>query len=57
MLRRMCKECAKSDGEIYEKRQLTGQISRRIVIGRNTKTILKCRQCGNEWSYWRKIRK
>ncbi len=53
----MCKECAKSDGEIYEKRQLTGQISRRIVIGRNTKTILKCRQCGNEWSYWRKIRK
>ncbi len=57
MLRRMCKKCAESKETIYVGRKLTGEIAKRIVIGGSTKTILKCTECGNEWSYWRKIRK
>lgn len=57
MLRRMCKDCAKSNKTIYAQRKLTGEIAKRIVVGGSTRTILKCTQCGRKWSYWRKIRR
>ncbi len=57
MLRRMCKKCAENNEAIYVGRKLTGQIAKRKVIGGSTVTILKCTECGNKWSYWRKIRK
>lgn len=54
MLRKMCKECASRNFSIYLDKKLTGEMVKREVKTGRTRTIIRCKACGHEWSYTRK---